>query len=391
MFTLHRRAMSATSSLTMLLSTLAILVSGSVFSATVPPEHSSLLQVGSMSVPRFSQTATMLPNGKVLIAGGLGPGSAVEGTAEIYDPAVRKFTPVEPLTSARGYGSMATLLPDGKILIAGGSCGSGCIRSSAELFDAINQKFSPTGAMSVPRAAGAMVRLRTGDVLIIGGDTSPDAPPLASAELYHAATGKFSSTGRMASPRDYFAAVALKDGRVLVMGGSSTGQHASGMKEESSAEIYDPSTGRFTLTGSMTVARNKLGAALLANGRVLVIGGQNGGAFGASLATTEIYDPATGKFTAGPTMKSRRYKLPMGVVALPDGQILVSGGADQPEIYDPTSNSFIVVADAKLDGFYYSTATLLGNGDVLLAGGYGHNPGKGPSDHAWVFHLQGGT
>jgi hypothetical protein len=346
------------------------------------------VQLKNLSVARFDQTATLLPNGKVLLVGGIGSHSAIQGSAEVFDPETRHFAPIGPLRSARGYGSMATLLPNGKVLIAGGSCGHGCMLASAELFDPTVLTFQSTTSMSSPRAAGQMVRLHSGDVLIMGGDQDADRPPLATAELYHPATGKFSPTGQMMTARDYFAAVVLKDGKVLVMGGSSTGQHASGMVEESSAELYDASTGRFARTGSMSVPRNKLGASLLPDGRVLVVGGQNGGAFGPRLATSEIYDPVTGKFTVGPNMKAQRYKLPMGIVPLKDGRVLIAGGAEQPEIYDPKSNSFNVVPGCKLDAFYYSTATLLDNGDVLLAGGYGYHAAEGASDHAWLFHEQ---
>jgi Galactose oxidase, central domain/Kelch motif len=388
MFTRHRLNSRASVYLTASLLVLGLFAGATILWAAKAPRDSLIVPVGSISVPRFSHTATLLANGKVLLAGGLGPGAAIEGTAEIYDPDSGRFTRIRSLASARGYGAVATLLRDGKVLIAGGSCGRGCILASVELFDPARQEFSLVAAMSTPRAASAIVRLHNGDVLIMGGDKNPDELPLATAELYHPATGKFSLTGRMTTPRDYFAAIVLKDGRTLLMGGSSTGQNASGMTEESSAELYDPATGQFARTGSMSVARNKLGAALLPDGRVLVVGGQNGGAFGPKLATTEIYDPATGKFTAGPMMNAQRYKLPMGVVSLPDGRVLVAGGADQPEIYDPKSNSFTAVSGAKLDAFYYSTATTLENGDVLLAGGYGHMPGKGASDHAWVFHYR---
>lgn len=345
----------------------------------------SLVAVGNMIVPRFSHTATLLPNGKVLIAGGMHRNGTTQAAAEIYDPVTGRFAPAEKLVSARGFGSTATLLPNGKVLIAGGSCGSGCFLRTAELYDPGTGRFTPTGSMSTPRAAGRATRLQNGDVLIAGGDSSADDLPLASAELYHTSNGKFSPTGSMQTPRDYFAAVLLKNGKVLVMGGSSTGQHASGMVEEASAEIYDPATGRFTPTGSMTAPRNKLGAALLPDGRVLVVGGQSAGAFGARLASTEIYDPATGKFTVGPKMSSKRFKLLTGVVSLKSGRVLVAGGADQPEIYDPASNAFVAVTGPKLDAFYFSTATLLDNGDVLIAGGYGSQAGVGGISHAWLY------
>jgi len=356
--------------------------------SSVLSDPGKIVPVGNTSVPRFSHTATLLRNGKVLIAGGMSRGSTTQPTAELYDPTTRQFTHVGNLTSPRGYGATATLLDDGKVLIAGGSCGAGCVLSSAELFDPATETFAATGSMSARRAAACAVRLQDGDVLIMGGDSDPDRPPLATADLYHPATGKFSTTGSMTTPRDYFAAVLGKDGKVLVMGGSSTGQHASGMTEESSAELYDPSIGRFTRTGAMSVPRNKLGAVLLPNGGVLVVGGQNSGAFGHRLASTEIYHPRTGEFKAGPNMHSRRYKMPGGLVTLKDGRVLVGGGAEQPEIYDPASNVFTTVAGPGLDAFYYSTVTLLASGDALIAGGYGSQPSVGAINHAWLYRDQ---
>jgi len=363
----------------------ALIVTALALSAPHMSTMGSVVAVGNTIVPRFSHTATLLPSGKVLIAGGLHRNRTIEASAELYDPATGRFAPAGKLVSARGFGSTATLLPNGKVLIAGGSCGSSCFLAAAEVYDPTTGRFTPTGSMSTPRAAGQAVRLHNGDVLIVGGDSSADGLPLAGAELYHTSNGTFSLTGSMQTPRDFFAAVLLKNGKVLVMGGSSTGQHASGMVEEASAEIYDPATGRFTPTGSMTTGRNKLGATLLPDGRVLVVGGQNGGAFGARLASTEIYDPAKGKFTAGPNMSSRRFKLLTGVVSLKNGRVLVAGGADQPEIYDPASNAFVGVIGPKLDAFYFSTATLLDNGEVLIVGGYGSQAGAGAINHAWLY------
>jgi WD40 repeat protein len=348
-------------------------------------DRGGIVATGDLTLPRSSHTATLLPDGKVLIAAGMHRNGSVQATAEIYDPATGQSKPAGKFLSPRGYGSTATLLPSGKVLIAGGSCGPGCVLSTAELYDPSTGAFRATGNMSGPRAAARAVRLQNSDVLLVGGDSGPDGPSLASAELYHAATEKFSRTGSMHTPRDYFNAVLLKDGRVLVMGGSSTGQHA-GMIEEASAEIYDPATGRFTPTGSMTTPRNKLGAALLPDGRVLVVGGQNRGTFGAMLATSEIYDPASGKFTRGPDMGAKRYKLLDGAIALGNGRVLVAGGAEQPEIFDPAANSFLPAAGAKLDAFYFSATTLLANGDVLISGGYGANMGAGAIPHAWIYH-----
>jgi hypothetical protein len=337
-----------------------------------------------MTNARFGHTATLLQNGKVFITGGMSRQGIFQAATEIFDPANARFTSAATLPSARIWGSTATLLPDGKVLLAGGSNGSSC-NQTADLYDPSTNTFTPAGSMTTSRCSAVAVLLRTGEVLIVGGDKSPDSNTLPSAELYHPSTDTFTVTGGMHTPRDYFAAVLLKDGKVLVLGGSSNGQRAGGTVEEKSSEIYDPSTGRFTQVGDMSSPRNKLGAALLPDGRVLVVGGQAGGPFGARLATTEIFDPASGKFSAGPNMSAQRFKNRDGVVPLKNGQVLLTSGADQPELYDPTSNSFLLPAGDKLDSFYFSTATLLPNGQVLVAGGYGRDPAAGGLNHAWLY------
>jgi len=188
----------------------------------------------------------------------------------------------------------------------------------------------------------------------------------------------------MQTPRSYDTAVLLKDGRVLVTGGMSYGDFPN-PEIEASAEIYDPTTGRFTTSGSMSASRWKQGIALLRDGKVLVVGGQTGGTNDNRLSSTEIYDPRTGKFTRGPEMHTRRFKLHDGVVVLRDGRVLVAGGADQMELYDPAAESFSTIGGVALDGFFFSTATLLGDGKVLVVNGYGQHPLDGAVRHAWLY------
>ena len=337
-----------------------------------------------MTAPRFGHTATLLQNGKVFITGGMSRQGVSQPTTEIYDPATARFTAAATLPSARTWGATATLLPDGKVLLAGGSNGSSC-NQTADVYDPSSNTFTHAGNMITSRCSAAAVLLQTGEVLIVGGDKSPDSNTLPSAELYHASTATFMATGSMHTPRDYFAAVLLKDGKVLVLGGSSNGQSAGGTVEEKTAEVYDPSTGRFSPARDMSSPRNKLGAALLPDGRVLIVGGQTGGPFGTRLSTTEIFNPSSGSFSPGPNMSFQRFKNRDGVVPLKNSLILLSSGAEQPELYDPASNSFLPTAGEKLDGFYFSTSTLLPNGQVLIAGGYGRDASAGGLSHAWLY------
>lgn len=336
-----------------------------------------VVPTGDMTVPRFDQTATLLPNGKVLIAGGMARDGVSEPTAELYDSGTGRFTFAGKLASPRGWGSTATLLQDGKVLIAGGASGSWCSTScylaTAELYDPSSNTFTRTGNMTEPRAGARAVLLQNGDVLVVGGNIISDTEPTVTAELYRHATHTFSGTGGPSAGATML--LLLRDGKVLALTGSR-------------AELYDPSSGHFVVSGEFLIPRGKFGAALLPDGKVLVAGGRVSDTPGLR-SDTEIYDPATGKFAVGPKMNLKRYKLMKATVALINGNVLIGGGADHPEIYNPVSNSFNLVGGSTLDGYCFSTATVLPNGEVLLAGGYNTSTWVAVN-HAWIYDPHGG-
>jgi len=343
----------------------------------------TLATAGVTTVGRFSHTATLLEGDRVLIAGGMERNGVWLDSGEVFDDATGRFIATARMSSRRA-GAMAVALPDGRALISGGSDGSDRNLVSAEIYDPQTNSFSMTGSMNAPRAHGVAIFLpRIKKVLIIGGAANGDDNDHASAELYDPATERFSQTGSMHVPRAYFNAVLLRDGRVLVMGGMSSDFPNPNI--QASAEIYDPALGRFLPAGPMNVPRFKHGAALLPDGKVIVVGGQTGSSFGERLVSTEIFDPATGKFQHGPQMKLARYKLLNSVTRLKDGRILVGGGANQPEVYDPSANAFTLVTGPQLDGFLFSTATTLGNGKVLLVNGYGSHAMSGAVRQAWMW------
>jgi hypothetical protein len=326
-----------------------------------------------MIAPRFDHAAVLLPSGRVLIVGGLERNGVTQPSAELFDPATDHFAATGRPLAQHGWGVMATLLRNGKVLVAGGGsfgCDSPCSTASAELYDPVKGTFALTGKMTVPRAEARAAMLRTGDVLLVGGADHTDGNSFVTAELYHQSTGTITSIGET-HLSDATQIVVLNDGKALVVGNSG-------------ADVYDPSTKRFTSTGAMTVPRSKFGGALLPDGRVLIAGGQAGGPMGVRVASTQIYDPAQGRFASGPPLNKERFKLSKAVVALKDGRVLIAGGADQPEVYDPGSGVFVPVEGAKLDGFCFSTATLLKDGRVLLAGGYAR-PGGVAVNHAWIY------
>lgn len=332
----------------------------------------SIVATGPMTAARFDHAAVLLQTGRVLIVGGIERNGVMQPGAELFDPVTGRFTLTGKPLEQHGWGVTATRLRDGKILVAGGStgCDSPCYIASAELYDPASGRFAPTGKMTVPRAEARAVLLNTGEVLLVGGTAITERNPVLTAELYHPSTGNFTSIGAT-HLSDATQIVLLNNGRALVVGSSGS-------------DLYDPSTKHFTATAAMTVPRSKFGGALLPDGRVLIAGGQAGGPFGTRVTSTQIYDPGTGRFSPGPELNENRFKLSKAVVSLKDGRVLIAGGAEQPEVYDPNSGVFVPVGGAKLDGFCFSTATLLNDGRVLLVGGYA-KPGGAGVNHAWLY------
>jgi WD40 repeat protein len=276
-------------------------------------------RTGSMAVPRGYPTATLLPDGRVLVVGGWN-GSAL-ATAELFDPATGKFSPTGSMITAR-YMQTATLLSDGRVLLVGGNNGSAATPTS-ELYDPTTGKFSPTGSMTSARVEHTATLLSDGRVLVAGGcEVAAPCSQSATAEIYDPTTGKFTATGSMTQARDAHTATLLKDGRVLIAGGYTSDINSYGALDE--AEVYDPATGSFSVTGSMTVSRDSQSATMLPDGRVLIVSGL--GLNSGSLASVEVYDPGTGNFRTSTFLWVPRAG--SSVVLLSDGRVLIAGGFD---------------------------------------------------------------
>lgn len=340
----------------------------------------TLVSAGTMSRARAAHTATALPDGRVLLAGGLSAeANAPGGSAELYDPASDAFGPTGAMRTSR-QSHTATLLSDGKVLLTGGYDARGDYLSSAELYDPSSGTFASAGSMLRARAGHVAIRLSDDRVLLVGG-VGTGWTFLSSAELYDPATGAFASTGSMSLPRESHVAVGLEDGRVLIIGGHQ-GRRAN-IELYTSMETYDPTTGAFSAAGDMTVRRHKHDAVLLPDGRVLITGGTDERDYGGRYTSAEIFDPRAATSSEIGAMERPRYKHEGTSVALPDGRILIAGGAPEAEVYDPGTGDFLLVrGEARMVG-QFSAAAPLPDGRVLVTGGYGE--GRGAQAGAWLY------
>jgi large repetitive protein len=335
-----------------------------------PPN--TFVATAALGVAQSGQTATLLRDGQVLVAAG--------GTtnAELYNPATRSFTPTAKMPVAVSDAT-ATLLPSGKVLVAGGLQGSRQV-TSAELYDPASGTWAATGAMNVARSGQTATLLTDGLVLVAGGgcnghafgcDAGSFESSLASAELYNPATGTWARTGSMKFGRENFTATLLRNGQVLAAGGFNNCDDDF-CSDTSSAELYNPATGKWTQTGSMQGAREQQSATLLPDGEVLVAGGLNEGGSCCGqfeYSTAELYNPAAG--TWAPTASMAAKHAGQTATLLPGGWVLVAGGGTSvAEIYEPGPGIW-VSPGAMSTVRTHQTATLLPNGRVLVAGGDG--------------------
>ncbi len=345
--------------------TVSFAVAATAFRASLPSTAptGSVTAAAPMLEPRSGHTATLLPDGKVLVAGGMRRNQDFYKSAELYDPATGRFQPTGEMSVGR-VGQVAVLLRSGKVLIAGGWVGQGGT-DLAELYDPATAKFTPIAKMTTRRGQPSATLLNDGDVLIAGGEESND-DSLASAEIFDAKKLYFRTTGSMHQARVSHTATLLNDGRVLIAGG-----YAGAVS--SRAELYDPRTGAFTVTGSLGTARCKHTAGLLPDGRVLIAGGSDSRGWNGNLSSAEIYDPRKGSFAAAAPMKDSRFKLPDEAVQLPSGRLLIAGGSRLVEVFDPASGQFIAAAGQISDRWHFMAETKLRDGSVLLTGGYPNN------------------
>jgi len=304
------------------------------------PTFSSWTVTGNLNVARSNASAALLPSGAILIAGGcvadcLG---ATTASAETYNSVNGKWATTGAMATARTYFGMV-LLPSGQILVAGGCTGlnaNGCngVTNKAEIYNPSTGKWTPTGSMTAARGSLTATLLPNGKVLVAGGINGA-GNPLGTAELYNPATGKWTATGKMITARDEHTATLLSTGSVLVAGG----ENAAGVTT-TKTELYNPSTGKWTATGKLNTSRLEHTATMLMNGNVLISGGNNVTANATTvLSSAELYSPSTGKWTNTGSMSVAR----VGHTAtlLTSGAVLASSGSDanndwtSAELYQP--------------------------------------------------------
>jgi len=330
----------------------------------------SFALTGSLNTARYDHTATLLMSGEVLVTGGTDVNDNPLASSELYNPATGTWSATGSMAASRGQGFTATLLPNGEVLVAGGYYNGTCL-ATAELYNSSTGQWTATGSMSQPRCYHSAALLPNGDLLVAGGTNSTGTAG-ASAELYNPSTGRWQTTGNLNTSRENGAATLLANGEVLLAGGEN---FINGVETIlTTAELYNPSSGVWSVTGSMITGIYSPASALLGNNDVLIAN------------AAQFYSPTTASWAkTGPL--PRTAENPLRATLLPNGNVLASGtncsysGCGHVPtatcfLYTTSTNSWSVTGKLNQPRIDH-TSTLLLNGKVLIAGGLDRGLGTG--------------
>jgi hypothetical protein len=296
----------------------------------------------TLSAPRSMHTATPLPNGKWLLAGGVNSNNDPQASCEVYDPILDVFTPVASMTTPR-MGHTATLLPNGKVFVSGGLEAMTVVPTQlsaihdatvkAELYDPVADTWVATPNMGTPRAGHVAILRPDGKVLLAGGISWDSVIIIGwlpavrrSCELYDPVTNSFSAAPQMATARSMIDPIALGNDRWLLAGGITTLTLTNPGTPTATAEIYDAVANTWTTVGSMATARGNHKDWALGGGTFLLSGGADGSVLAPNaLSSTEIFSTASNMFAPGPPLNYARAAA--AVTVTPQGQLFLAGGS----------------------------------------------------------------
>ncbi len=358
---------------------------------TTLPAVGTWRQAPDLATIRGTTTAVVLKDGRVLVAGG-GVGAIPIDAAELFDSASGTWKATGTLKQGR-RGHTAVLLNDGRVFVAGGRDADGEPMSSTELYDPATGQWTTSAPMSIGRIGHSMSLLKDGRVLVAGGTSrGPSGAsggqtirPDASAEIFDPKTSTWKATAAMRTARFEQTATALPDGKVLIAGGQGPGEGGK-LSALNSAELYDPAADGFVSTTNLGEARTNHAAVLLNDGSsVLVVGGAGGPNADVSLATSELFDSRSGSWSpVGPISGTRTGET---ATLLADGRVLIAGGEQATkgqrrslataEVYDPQTREWRSAGTMQCPRSEQAAA-LLGDGTVLVVAGDAAFPGQNP-------------
>ncbi|HZX94657.1 MAG TPA: putative Ig domain-containing protein, partial [Myxococcales bacterium] len=333
-----------------------------------------------LATARAAHTATLLADGRVLVTGGEGSDTNLTPvfSTEIYDPATRTWSAGGAMTIERSFHS-ATRLADGSVLVAGGvpilSDTSFAFLDSSEVYDPASDSWSGAGTMNGRRASHTATLLPDGRVVLVGGQSQQGSVGWQrTTDIYDPGTLSWSAGTNMTGSRIGHTADLLANGKVLVAGGNGSASPAS-------AALFDPTTNGGAgswkpVSNNLTNGRYEHRSVMLGNGKVLVVAGRDGFVSSQEIATAELYDPATNSWSGAGTLSYSTTA--HGAALLPDGKVFVFGGhnssssllSSNGQIYDPAQNLWSNAGGMAWPRFTHST-TALPDGTVLVAGGTG--------------------